>query len=567
VIHITSVDNESQINQILNIEKLLSIAFPTVAFLNYYSARNPDQSLTRCLLISSLLIVILLIYALWTFLQSRVSRIAKQVLDVLIPSLVTIVVIMFTGAASSNYKFLFLFVIIASAIECSKNAAMGISVFVAFLVLAINLIFPENNGEHVSFESDLILAFVFFIISWTISYYVEFRQKIINSLRDKSNIDGLTGLKNHRYFYDILEKLIRDTESSDRKTSLSLLFMDIDDFKIYNDLYGHQKGDEALRIVSKLISDAIQEPAIAARYGGEEFAVLLPDVTEEEALEKAQEIRNSVQKYVFSGEEALPRKSLTISIGVSSYPNQSASGAELVKNADEACYRAKFLYKNRVETYYSALNDFKNIKCMTDSDTIASIKTLLAVIDAKDRYTFGHVERVVFYCTLFAQKMNFSEENKHKLIYSAYLHDIGKINISKEILLKTDPLTDEERNVLKSHPEKAEEVLCNIPALKQLIPIVLQHHEKYDGTGYPKGLKGEEIEYLARVLCVIDSFDAMTSTRPYQRKKTFKQASDELKRCSGTQFDAVIAGQFIDAISPMVALNIDSGVNLPFHAK
>jgi HD-GYP domain-containing protein (c-di-GMP phosphodiesterase class II) len=183
-----------------------------------------------------------------------------------------------------------------------------------------------------------------------------------------------------------------------------------------------------------------------------------------------------------------------------------------------------------------------------DSQRVASIKTLIAVINAKDKYTYGHVERVVFYCTLIAEKVGLTDKQKRDLVYSAYLHDIGKINIPEGMLMKTDKLTPEEWEVLKSHPRMAVEIVENIDSLKDMVPVILHHHERFDGTGYPDGLKGEEIEYLARVLAVADSFDAMTSVRPYQQKKTYDQAIEELIRCSGTQFDPDIVKVFIRAI-------------------
>ncbi|MPM76389.1 3'3'-cGAMP-specific phosphodiesterase 3 [bioreactor metagenome] len=194
------------------------------------------------------------------------------------------------------------------------------------------------------------------------------------------------------------------------------------------------------------------------------------------------------------------------------------------------------------------MEELKNNIYNIDSDTIASTKTLIAVINAKDKYTYGHVERVVYYCTLLARKMKLVDTDKKRLIFSAYLHDIGKINISEQILMKTEPLNEEEWEILKNHPQNAVEILKNIGSLNEMIPIVLHHHEKYNGTGYPDKLKGEEIDYLARMLTVADSFDAMTSMRPYQAKKTFDQAISELIRCSGTQFDPEIVKAFISAI-------------------
>jgi HD-GYP domain-containing protein (c-di-GMP phosphodiesterase class II) len=215
----------------------------------------------------------------------------------------------------------------------------------------------------------------------------------------------------------------------------------------------------------------------------------------------------------------------------------------LIKKADEACYRAKFLCKNRVEAYHSILDEFH-----FDIDVIAQIKTLIAVINAKDKYTYRHVESVVFYSNLIAEQMKLGMSEKRKLVYAAYLHDIGKINISEEILMKTDPLTEDEWATLKNHPQYAVDIIQNIESLRETKPIVLQHHERYDGKGYPSGLKGDEIHYLARLLSVADAFDAMTSLRPYQTAKTYKQAIAELKRCSGTQFDPDAVKAFVSCV-------------------
>jgi putative nucleotidyltransferase with HDIG domain len=170
------------------------------------------------------------------------------------------------------------------------------------------------------------------------------------------------------------------------------------------------------------------------------------------------------------------------------------------------------------------------------------------VINAKDKYTYGHVERVVIYSRLLADKLELNEKDKKDLIYGAYMHDIGKINIPKEVLNKNMPLTKEEWEIMKQHSFNGVEIIKPVKSLKEIIPLILYHHEKYDGTGYPENLKGDNIPYLVRMLTVADSFDAMTSNRPYNKRKTYKEATDELKRCSGTQFDTDIVNAFIEVI-------------------
>ena len=259
-------------------------------------------------------------------------------------------------------------------------------------------------------------------------------------------------------------------------------------------------------------------------------------------------IRMIIEKTKFYGEENQPNGVLTVSMGISTFPDKARNEVELIKSADDALYRAKFFNKNRVETYSSILDDLKNDIEEKDIELVTSIKTLISVINAKDRYTYGHSERVVLYSKLLAEKLGLSREDKTNLIQGSFMHDIGKINISKEILLKKMPLTKEEWEILKSHPEEGIEIIKPVKSLEKIIPIIKHHHERFDGTGYPSNLKGEEIPYLSRVLSVVDSFDAMTSNRPYNKRKTYEEAIVELRNFSGTQFDPSIAEKFIEVI-------------------
>jgi len=537
-----------QINQILNIVKIASFSFPAIAFLQYFSNYYTESGYfyKYGILIISVLSIILLIYLLCTLLQSKVRDSIKKWIVPTISLSIAFLSVMLTGSYESQYKFLFLFVIIASSIECSMKTSISIAGLSVAIIWGIDLICAPNTAVNTYFESDIVLACAFLIISWTISYYVDLRKKHIENLKDMVNIDGLTDLYNHRYFYDSLSAQI--SASKKDGADLSLLFIDIDNFKYYNDLYGHPKGDEVLRIISKIIKETVQSNALVARYGGEEFTILFPNTCEALAIKEAEKLRKAVQAHHFEGQENLPGSCLTISVGVSTFPSKAKTDTELLKNADEACYRAKFLYKNRVETYHSILDEIQDDVYGLDGKTVTSIKTLIAVINAKDKYTYGHVERVVFYCTMIAEKLGLNDTDKNTLIYSAYLHDIGKINISEEILMKTEPLTNEEWELVKTHPLKAVEIIENIISLQNMVPIILQHHERYDGTGYPNNLKGEEITYLARILTVVDSFDAMTSRRPYQQQKNYNQAINELIKNSGTQFDPEIVNVFIITI-------------------
>ena len=340
-------------------------------------------------------------------------------------------------------------------------------------------------------------------------------------LEELVNIDGLTELYNHRYFYDTLIEKVKNGERDNKP--VSMIFIDIDYFKQYNDTYGHQKGDYVLKKIGEIIKENVRDGDIAARYGGEEFAVILPNTSEEQAICIAENLRKKIESTYFDGEESQPKGKITASMGVSVYPDKAKDEIELIKSADDALYRAKFFNKNRVEAYTSILDEIKSNIDEKDVELVTSVKTLISVINAKDRYTYGHVERVVIYSRIMADKLQLSERDKQILIYGAYMHDIGKINISKEILMKKMKLTNDEWEELKQHPVNGVEIIKSVKSLQEIIPLIISHHERYDGKGYPNNLKGEEIPYLARILTVVDSFDAMTSNRPYNTRKTYEE--------------------------------------------
>ena len=159
-------------------------------------------------------------------------------------------------------------------------------------------------------------------------------------------------------------------------------------------------------------------------------------------------------------------------------------------------------------------------------------------------------------CMAVADYMELPKQDKKRLCYAAYLHDLGKINISKEVLISEEKLTSAEWKELKRHPEESATIISNVGGLDDIVPIVLQHHERYDGKGYPNNVKGEEINYLARILTLVDSFDAMTNTRPYQPTKNYAQAFKEIEACSGTQFDPKLSRIFIEAVKAKCDANL-----------
>lgn len=548
-------DKRKQINDMVSIVKLASLMFTSIIFFQHIFKENEFlynfiYNQIIFVAVGFVIISLLAIYVIWSFsLNSGINK-RKYKLILFIENLVFIalffITVVFSGANESEYKYIFLFIITTSTIQLGLKSGITVALISSILILGMDIICMPNARVNNYFQNDLILSGIFLLTAWPLGFYVKIEGEHIKNLEELVNKDGLTGVFNHRYFHDALKEKIAISEKYNEPTAM--IFVDIDYFKHYNDLYGHQKGDEVLRTIGSILKSSIRKGDIAARYGGEEFAIILPNTTEEEALSVADKIRSTIEKTKFYGEENQPKGVLTASMGVSIYPDKAKSDIELIKSADDALYRAKFFNKNRVETYTSILDELKNDIDEKDIELVTSIKTLISVINAKDRYTYGHSERVVLYSRLLAEKLKLSKADTDTLIYAAYMHDIGKINIAQDILMKKMPLTSEEWELLKEHPESGVEIIKPVKSLENMVPIILHHHEKYNGTGYPDGLKGEEIPYLSRVLTVVDSFDAMTSNRPYNQRKTYDEAIIELRKFSGSQFDPVIAEKFIEVI-------------------
>lgn len=548
------LSKKKQMSDMVSVVKLASLLFSGMAAWKYFLGdKNVTSELGNIFymqVIISGLLILTLVYFTWAF--SAINKFQAKYIyyahigENLILALIFFVAILLSGASKSEFKFLFLFIIITTTIQSGMKQGMMLSVISSFSILIMDLVYEPISAVNEYFQNDLILAGVFILTAWTLGFYVKIANEHIEELKDLANIDGLTSVYNHRFFQDTLKEKIKSCEKDNN--SISMVFIDIDYFKNYNDLYGHQCGDNVLRTIGTLLKNSVRKDDIVARYGGEEFVIILPNTNEKDATVLAENIRKNIEETYFEGEENQPTGKLTVSMGISVYPEKAKNDIELIKSADDALYKAKFFNKNRIETYTSILDELKKNIEEEHLDLITSIKTLISVINAKDRYTYGHIERVVFYCKLLSDKLKLSEEEKKSFIYGAYMHDIGKINIAQEVLIKKMPLNDEEWKLLQEHPASGVEIIRPVKSLHNIIPMILYHHEKYDGTGYPLKLKGEDIPYYARALTVVDSFDAMTSDRPYNKRKTYLEGIDELRRCSGSHFDPKIVEAFIEVI-------------------
>jgi len=360
--------------------------------------------------------------------------------------------------------------------------------------------------------------------------------------KQRAHTDELTGLFNHRYFHERLdEEITRCTRFGE---IFSLLFLDLDLFKAYNDIYGHLEGDYILKEVGKYIEGSIRGIDMAFRYGGDEFTIILPQSSLDDARRIGERIRRKIE--VEMDARGAP---LSCSLGVASWPTDGVMREEIIRAADVALYHAKQAGRDRV-CVFSEVTPSETltggIKPDAEPGVLSTIYALAATVDAKDSYTYGHSRKVGKYATDIAVALGYSPDRVATLRAAALLHDIGKIGVSDQLLVKSGPLSAEDWEPIRAHPKMGVAIIKHVESLSGCLAAIQYHHEHYDGSGYPSGLKGENIPLDARILAVADSFDAMTSLRPYRHGKfTEGQAIEELNRCAGTQFDPHIVEVFV----------------------
>ncbi len=360
--------------------------------------------------------------------------------------------------------------------------------------------------------------------------------------REKTRVDELTGLFNRRYFDERLNEEVRLHKQHGHP--LSLLMMDLDHFKMFNDIYGHRAGDDLLRQVAGLITSSIRGNDQAFRYGGDEFAILLPHTDIIAAGPVAERVRQQIEHHMQSASIGV-----TASIGFASCPANGVTTGDLVTMADAALYHAKYHGRNRI----SAATDIQPApKSMPSTETrgpnLAVVYALMAVVDARDHYTYAHSHTVRSYSAALAKAVGSPADLVSRVGVAAMLHDIGKIGTRDSVLASGKAETPEELAELRAHPRLGATIVASVPGLAQCAPAILHHHEHYDGSGYPDGLTGDSIPLEARILAVANAFANMISERGQEPILPWEEALERLKSHAGTRFDPVLVETFVDAV-------------------
>ncbi len=359
-------------------------------------------------------------------------------------------------------------------------------------------------------------------------------------LQSLATTDLLTDLPNHR---GLVAALDGELERSFRyKRHCAVLFFDIDHFKALNDTCGHPAGDAALREFATLIRGRLRSVDVLGRWGGEEFLALLPETSADEAKTVAEHVRNAVANYSFA---TAGGSQLTCSVGIAAYPRDATDRDSIVNCADQAMYVAKRLGRNQVRLAHDPA-----VLAMTGTNVgrstrdqaalIGIVEALTALIERRDGPTGEHTHDVEALANRIALKLGMSEDEARMIGLGGRLHDIGKVAVPDYVLHKKGKLDGDEWDIMRTHTTIAADVIGRVPTLRALVPVVRSHHERWDGTGYPDGLRAEGIPLGARIIAVADAYCAMTTDRPYQAARDHNTAIEELQRCAGSQFDATI---------------------------
>lgn len=333
-----------------------------------------------------------------------------------------------------------------------------------------------------------------------------------------SQIDSLTCLYNRRYFKNFLDNYIFSLYD----IPVTMFMCDINGLKVINDAFGSCAGDYFLKKISEVLLESLPESSICSRWGGDEFAVFVPNLANDDAISILYEIKSKSQNIMYEG------MNISLAIGFETSDKNNDKLQRILKASEDAMYRDKILENKSTHS--------------------AMIATILHTLNVKNPREEAHSRRVSELCEKIGVAINLGEKEIRELKLIGLIHDIGKITIDEKILNKPEKLSDEEYAEIKRHPEMGYRILSTSKEMTPYLDIILCHHERIDGKGYPKGLKGDQIPLMSKILTIADSYDAMTCNRPYREAKSVDLAVEELIKNSGTQFDREIVEIFIKKV-------------------
>ncbi|CAN5509977.1 hypothetical protein BH20ACT18_BH20ACT18_10040 [soil metagenome] len=421
------------------------------------------------------------------------------------------------GGASSPLALLLFLPLIFAAMNYAPREMLAVGgasvVFYALLAALVG----DPEGAYVAFFS-ACLAITAVMCAWQARNHEEQR----GELARVSRADPLTGSLNRRGFEERLAAELNHSTRSARP--LGLVLIDLDDFKQVNDTKGHAAGDELLAWVAETVRGVVRPRDAVGRLGGDEFALVLPETGQADSLATARRVR-----------EALGDR-IEACTGVGAFPADGGSAEELLRRADSALYASKH---GRFQDVGPARADLSWAAAMAGA------------VDRRMAGTHQHSSAVARYAVMIAERLGYSEAQLGQLRVAAMLHDVGKVALPDDILRKAGPLTLEEYDQMRTHPNIGADMVSRIDGLSSIVPWVRHSHEHWDGSGYPHGLKEARIPLPSRILFVADALEAMTSERPYRSPMDLADALAELELCAGSQFDPQCVALLVEALAPV----------------
>ena len=375
------------------------------------------------------------------------------------------------------------------------------------------------------------------------------QESLLAEAREQADKDPLTGLLNHRAFHKHLE--LEADRAHRTGESVALVVIDLDNFKFFNDAYGHLVGDEVLTLVANALRRSSRSYDTLARYGGDEFAMLLPGVGAQSVAEITARLTTEFEDIDYQPETGPPIP-LTLSLGVALFPEDGPGRLEALEAADARLMRVKCGVSGAGE-----LTEQLRAQLSCSMANFSMLNALVTAVDTKDRYTRRHSEDVMTYSYQIAKAMNLDDKACNTVLMAGLLHDVGKIGVPNFILRKPGALTDEEYRAVKQHPIMGAVIVGAVAGLEETLDAIRHHHERWDGGGYPDGLAGTDIPFLARLMAVADAYSALTTDRPYRKGMEAECALHILAHGAGEQWDKNCVEAFLTARStlPLPALS------------
>ena len=451
--------------------------------------------------------------------------------------LLVIILITLTGGASSNYKIILLLPVLFYSLQFGSWWGYGASVMNMMILITFYV-----KGENTAFdiESNLTLFPMFFLVGW-LAGKGGFLEKIKYWSSGMTLRDGVTGLYNKQYLYKKLNQLL-EIGKSDLK--IGLILIEPYRYSEFRKIWGFYAGNIMLKDIAKSLSDFSDRNDVAVHYGEGKFAV----ITQEKELariigkgDKLMKELNNIRKRGLEDEWNLP-----VAVGVSIFPDHDECSGGLQQKAEEALARAKAARGNRVQVYYSIFDRISGGKKRYINYTL---KKIIAPMQTRDRVIYGHSERVFIYTQLACRKLGLTGKKALTIESAAFLHDIGKIELQEKIPVMQGPLAPVEQRDCLRHTLRGADILGQQgKRMHNIIPAVRHHHESYDGTGYPDGLKGDAIPLGARIIAVGNYFDHITLESPYFQGKLLQEGINFLLQYKNKYFDPLVVEAFVHAL-------------------